>query len=152
MRQRRPLSFLQLQAPQIFYIKSFNRFIVRVLKATAGAVATALVNLASDVTGILPIGNGGTGTSTSPVYGQILVGNASGTFTYMTHINARAWRNKRHSELGRRFWRFNDRSHYFWRTDYHLRYYHSRWCTHYRKRRHRLGKHPDRSYSLWTGY
>jgi hypothetical protein len=32
-----------------------------ILKATAGAVATALVNLASDVTGILPVTNGGTG-------------------------------------------------------------------------------------------
>src|SRR3989338_8545819 len=31
------------------------------LKATAGAVATALVDLASDITGILPVGNGGTG-------------------------------------------------------------------------------------------
>ncbi len=31
------------------------------LKAVAGAVSTALVNLASDVTGILPVANGGTG-------------------------------------------------------------------------------------------
>ncbi len=31
------------------------------LKATAGAVATALINLASDITGILPVANGGTG-------------------------------------------------------------------------------------------
>ncbi|MSU74736.1 hypothetical protein EXS57_03095, partial [Candidatus Kaiserbacteria bacterium] len=53
------------------------------LKATAGVVATALVNLASDVTGILPIANGGTATSTAPVYGQLLVGNANGTYTYM---------------------------------------------------------------------
>ena len=51
------------------------------LKATAGALATALINLASDVTGILPIRNGGTGTSTAPVYGQVLVGNSNGTYT-----------------------------------------------------------------------
>jgi hypothetical protein len=31
------------------------------LKATAGAVATSLINLAADVTGILPVANGGTG-------------------------------------------------------------------------------------------
>ncbi|KND51466.1 MAG: hypothetical protein ABA06_04125, partial [Parcubacteria bacterium C7867-001] len=31
------------------------------LKATAGVVSTALVNLAADVTGVLPVGNGGTG-------------------------------------------------------------------------------------------
>ncbi len=31
------------------------------LKATAGAVATALIDLASDITGILPVANGGTG-------------------------------------------------------------------------------------------
>ncbi|MDE2173515.1 MAG: helix-turn-helix domain-containing protein, partial [Patescibacteria group bacterium] len=53
------------------------------LKATAGAVATALVNLTSDVTGVLPIGNGGTGTSTAPSYGQLLVGNSSGVYTLM---------------------------------------------------------------------
>jgi hypothetical protein len=50
------------------------------LKATAGVVATSLINLASDVTGILPIANGGTGTSTTPTYGQILVGNANGGY------------------------------------------------------------------------
>jgi hypothetical protein len=50
------------------------------LKATAGAVATSLVNLTTDVTGILPIGNGGTATSTAPSYGQVLVGNAAGGY------------------------------------------------------------------------
>lgn len=34
------------------------------LKATAGVISTALINLASDVTGILPEANGGTGTTT----------------------------------------------------------------------------------------
>ncbi|MFZ2500979.1 MAG: hypothetical protein WAW90_03295, partial [Minisyncoccia bacterium] len=54
-----------------------------ILKATAGVVTTALVNLASDVTGILSVANGGTSTSTAPTYGQLLVGNANGTYTYM---------------------------------------------------------------------
>lgn len=40
------------------------------LKATAGYVATALINLTADVTGILPYANGGTGTSTA-VSGQL---------------------------------------------------------------------------------
>jgi hypothetical protein len=51
-----------------------------ILKAVSGVVSEALVNLASDVTGILPVGNGGIGTSTSPSYGQILVGNAAGGY------------------------------------------------------------------------
>lgn len=51
-----------------------------ILRATAGAIATGLVNLASDVTGILGIANGGTGTSTAPAYGQVLVGNAIGGY------------------------------------------------------------------------
>ncbi|MCX6788137.1 MAG: hypothetical protein NT108_03185 [Candidatus Kaiserbacteria bacterium] len=48
------------------------------LKATAGAVATALVNLTSDVTGILPIINGGTGLSALSG-NQILYTNSAGT-------------------------------------------------------------------------
>ena len=52
-----------------------------ILKAVAGVITNALVNLASDVTGILGIVNGGTGTSTAPTYGQILVGNGSGGYT-----------------------------------------------------------------------
>lgn len=52
-----------------------------VLRATAGAVAVGLANLASDVTGILPIANGGTGISSTPTYGQLLIGNASGGYT-----------------------------------------------------------------------
>jgi hypothetical protein len=51
-----------------------------VLKSVAGVVSATLVNLASDVTGILPIANGGTGTSTAPTYGKVLLGNASGGY------------------------------------------------------------------------
>jgi hypothetical protein len=46
------------------------------LKATAGSIATSLVNLASDVTGILPVGNGGTGANT---FGQGWVYSNGGT-------------------------------------------------------------------------
>lgn len=49
------------------------------LKAVGGYVTAALVNLASDVTGVLGIANGGTGTSTPPSYGKVLVGNITGT-------------------------------------------------------------------------
>ncbi|HUD02407.1 MAG TPA: tail fiber domain-containing protein [Candidatus Paceibacterota bacterium] len=54
-----------------------------ILKAVTGVVTTALVNLSGDVTGILGISNGGTGTSTSPTYGKILVGNGSGGYNLM---------------------------------------------------------------------
>lgn len=48
------------------------------LKATAGNIATSLINLTTDVSGILGITNGGTGTSTAPTQDQILVGNGTG--------------------------------------------------------------------------
>jgi hypothetical protein len=51
-----------------------------ILKAVAGVVTSALVNLSSDVTGILGVTNGGTGTSATPTYGQVLVGNGSGGY------------------------------------------------------------------------
>lgn len=54
-----------------------------ILKATAGAIASAFVDLATDVTGILGIANGGTGTSTPPTYGKLLVGNAAGGYDYL---------------------------------------------------------------------
>jgi len=54
-----------------------------ILKAVAGVVASALVNLSGDVTGILGVSNGGTGTSTSPTYGQVLVGNGSGGYNLL---------------------------------------------------------------------
>lgn len=47
------------------------------LKATTGLVSTALINLASDVTGTLPVANGGTGATTF-TSSQILTGNGSG--------------------------------------------------------------------------
>ena len=46
------------------------------LKATAGSVSTGLVNLAADISGILPVANGGTGWG-SLASGAILFGNGS---------------------------------------------------------------------------
>ncbi|KAB2938002.1 MAG: tail fiber domain-containing protein [Hyphomicrobium sp.] len=46
------------------------------LKATAGALSTALINLASDITGVLPVANGGTGWA-SVVASAIPYGNGS---------------------------------------------------------------------------
>lgn len=54
-----------------------------VLKAVAGAVTSALVNLASDVTGILPVANGGTGWA-SLATGAVLYGNGSGAVSTTT--------------------------------------------------------------------
>ncbi|MBI5470398.1 hypothetical protein HY968_03740 [Candidatus Kaiserbacteria bacterium] len=49
------------------------------LKATAGAITTALVDLASNVTGILPVGNGGTGQSAIAA-NAVVLGNGTGAF------------------------------------------------------------------------
>jgi hypothetical protein len=46
------------------------------LKATAGAISTSLINLAADVSGILPVPNGGTGTSSFATNG-VLYGNGT---------------------------------------------------------------------------
>lgn len=55
-------------------LTSFSGFI----KATAGALATALINLTSDVTGILPIANGGTNASTTvDAYNNLTVTDAT---------------------------------------------------------------------------
>jgi hypothetical protein len=66
-----------------------------ILKATAGAVATALVDLAADVTGILPVANGGTGWGNVQA-GGILYGNGTGalaTTTQGTGGQVLAWLN-----------------------------------------------------------
>ena len=52
-----------------------------ILRAVAGVITNTLVSLTSDVTGILGISNGGTGISSAPAYGQVLVGNGSGGYT-----------------------------------------------------------------------
>ena len=52
-----------------------------ILRAVAGVITNTLVSLTSDVTGILGISNGGTGISSAPAYGQVLVGNGSGSYT-----------------------------------------------------------------------
>lgn len=51
-----------------------------ILKATAGAIGTSLVSLATDITGFLGVANGGTGTTTVPTLGQVLVGQSNGTY------------------------------------------------------------------------
>lgn len=51
-----------------------------ILVANVGRVVTALVNLASDITGVLAVANGGVGTSTAPSFGQVLLGNSSGGY------------------------------------------------------------------------
>ena len=53
------------------------------LKAVAGAVSTALINLASDVTGILPVENGGTGWANIAA-SAIPYGNGSGALATTT--------------------------------------------------------------------
>lgn len=64
------------------------------LKATAGALTTALVDLTSNVTGILPVGNGGTGANTltgllqgNGTSAQTAVGGSAGQFPYFNGAN-----------------------------------------------------------------
>lgn len=45
---------------------------------TNGAPVFSTVNLGTDVSGILPTGNGGTGISTIPTNGEVLIGNGTG--------------------------------------------------------------------------
>jgi len=54
-----------------------------VVRAVAGAITTGLVNLASDVTGVLPVANGGTGW-TNVAAGAILYGNGAGSLATTT--------------------------------------------------------------------
>jgi hypothetical protein len=56
------------------------------VKATAGALSTALVNLASDVSGTLPVANGGTGWS-NLASGAVLLGNGNGAVSTTTRGN-----------------------------------------------------------------
>ena len=53
------------------------------LKATAGALSTAAINLASDITGILPVGNGGTGWANIAA-SAVPYGNGSGALATTT--------------------------------------------------------------------
>jgi hypothetical protein len=48
------------------------------LKATAGAISTALVDLANDITGVLGVANGGTGWS-NVASGAVVLGNGTGS-------------------------------------------------------------------------
>ena len=45
-----------------------------------GKVYAAATSTLATISGILPIGSGGTGTSTSPTYGKVLVGNTAGGY------------------------------------------------------------------------
>ena len=54
-----------------------------VLKAVSGVVTSALVDLTSDVTGVLPVGHGGTGLA-SVQAGSVLVGNGAGALATTT--------------------------------------------------------------------
>jgi len=54
------------------------------LKATTGVVATALIDLTADITGVLAAANGGTGTSTAALPGHVLAWNGSNWQGYAT--------------------------------------------------------------------
>lgn len=58
-----------------------------ILKAVAGYISTAFVNLASDVTGILPVVNGGTGRATF-TSGQLLYGNLTNALSSVATTSA----------------------------------------------------------------
>jgi hypothetical protein len=48
------------------------------VKASAGLLGTGNINLGSEVAGLLGVTNGGTGVSTTPSNGQLLIGNGTG--------------------------------------------------------------------------
>ena len=50
------------------------------IKVTAGVWSTSTLDISSSVSGTLAIAYGGTGTSTAPIFGQLLMGNASGGY------------------------------------------------------------------------
>ncbi len=58
-------------------LSTLSTALTGVIRATAGALSTSLISLASDVTGILPVGNGGTGVSAIQS-GFIPFGNGTG--------------------------------------------------------------------------
>lgn len=59
-------------------------FLISTSSAASTKLGTSLVDLAGSwVSGILPISRGGTGTSTAPADGQLLIGNAGGTWDYI---------------------------------------------------------------------
>lgn len=55
-----------------------------IVKVTGGVWGTSTVSLSTDVSGVLPIVNGGTGTSTAPALGEFLIGDGSGAYRYIT--------------------------------------------------------------------
>ncbi len=48
------------------------------VKAAMGTLSSGAISLASEVTGTLPVANGGTGVATAPSNGQIPIGNGTG--------------------------------------------------------------------------
>ncbi len=59
-----------------------------VVRATAGVLSTGNVNLTNEVTGVLPIANGGTGISTTPSDGRLLIGNTATNGYNLTTLTA----------------------------------------------------------------
>lgn len=55
-------------------LSGFSGFI----KATGGVLGTSTISLTADVSGTLPIANGGTATTSVPTNGQLLIGNGTG--------------------------------------------------------------------------
>lgn len=68
-----------IDTTELSYLNGINGLTNGVLRKGTGVLTTGAINLASaDVTGILPIGNGGTGITTTPANGRLLIGNGSG--------------------------------------------------------------------------
>ncbi len=53
-------------------------------RVTGGVWSTSTVNLTTDINGTLSVTNGGTGTSTAPSLGQLLIGNTVGGYNFIT--------------------------------------------------------------------
>lgn len=68
-----------IDTTELSYLNGINGLTNGILRKGTGVLTTGAINLASaDVTGILPIGNGGTGITTTPANGRLLIGNGSG--------------------------------------------------------------------------